>query len=389
MNPFVTAVGGVPSDSWDRLVGPHMYASSQWLSFCHGDDPGRVGAVHTGPAERPGAAVPVTAVRAMDNSFYRWHEQLTAAGLPGPGPRGLMVGQHRGYHTQVLHEEDLSLDDAVAGLLPELRRAAGDPLTRELAEVPAGESVPCVAMYLDGPGVAAFRRAGVTAPAVLLQLEAWIPVPEGGWEGYLDGLGYKRALRVRRDRRRFEEAGHTVEHLTLEECAEEAGHLLACTQRRYGHFADADALARSFEEQAAAMKGRTEVLLARTADGAPLGFCLYYVWDDTMFLRAAGFDYERVTGAAEYFNLVYYLPLERARDRGVRRMHAGIEAAEAKALRGGRLHALWMLDLTEDSPLEGRDDAVAEANARTLRTLVGGSAAVSGALAEPAVRALL
>ncbi|MFI6013703.1 GNAT family N-acetyltransferase [Streptomyces sp. NPDC051243] len=389
MNPFVTATGGLAPGSWDRLVGPHLYQSSGWLDFCHADRPGHVGAVYTGGPQRPEAAVPVTAVRSMGNAFYQWHELLTARGLPGPGAQGLMVGQHWGYHTQLLHDAALSHDEAAAALLPELRRQAAAPATRDLVGIGAGDPVPCVAMYVDDRTVAAFRRAGVTAPPVLLQLEAWIPVPEGGWEGYLDSLGYKRSVRVRRDRRRFEEAGYRVEQLTLDECCEETGHLLACTQRRYGHAADAKAFAESFQDQARAMKGRTEVFLARAADGRPIGFCLYYVWGDSLFLRAAGFDYEALTGAAEYFNIVYYLPLQQASERGVRRMHAGIEASEAKALRGGRLGALWLLDLSEHSVLEGLDEQVAEANARTLRTLVGSSKTVAGALADPALAELL
>ncbi|MFF7469629.1 GNAT family N-acetyltransferase [Streptomyces sp. NPDC008092] len=366
-----------------------MYQSSGWLDFCHADQPGRVGAVYTGSPARPEAGVPVTAVRSMGNSFYRWDELLTSRGLPSPGPRGLMTGQHWGYHTQVLHHPALTLDEAAAALLPELRRQADAPVTRELAGIEDRDPVPCMAMYLDDRTVAAFRRAGVTAPPVLLQLEAWIPVPDGGWEGYLDSLGYKRSVRVRRDRRRFEEAGYRVEQLTLDECCEEAGHLLACTQRRYGHAADAKAFAASFEDQARAMRGRTEVFLARTAEGRPVGFCLYYVWGDSLYLRAAGFDYEALTGAAEYFNVVYYLPLQQASGRGVRRMHAGIEAYEAKALRGGRLNALWLLDLSERSVLAGRDEEVAAANAQTLRTLVGESRTVAGALADPALAELL
>lgn len=389
MNSFVTATGGTPPGGWDRLVGPHMYASSNWLSFCHADAPGRVGAVHTGSADRPQAAMPVTAVESMGNSFYQWHELLTARGLPSPGPRGLMAGQHWGYHTELLHDPALSHDEAAAALLPELRRLAADPATRELAGAKGQDPVPCLAMYLGDRTVGAFQRAGVTAPPVLLQLEAWIPVPDGGWEGYLDSLGYKRSVRVRRDRRRFEEAGYRVEHLTLDECCAEAGHLLACTQRRYGHAADAKVLTESFEDQARAMRGRTEVFLARTAEGRPIGFCLYYVWGDSLYLRAAGFDYEALAGAAEYFNVVYYLPLEHASERGVRRVHAGIEASEAKALRGGQLHGLWLLDLGEDSVLNGWDEQVAAANARTLRTLVGDSKTVAGALADPALADLL
>lgn len=149
MNAFATATGGIAPGGWDRLAGPHLYASSDWLSFCHGDDPDRVGAAFTGGVDRPRSAVPVTAVRTMDNPFYQWHEKLTGLGLPSPGPTGLMVGQHRGYHTQVLHDPDLSHDLAAAELLPELRRLAAGTRTRELTGTPERDPVPCIAMYLD------------------------------------------------------------------------------------------------------------------------------------------------------------------------------------------------------------------------------------------------
>jgi hypothetical protein len=90
------------------------------------------------------------------------------------------------------------------------------------------------------------------------------------------------------------------------------------------------------------------------------------VWGDTLYLRWAGFDYDRLAGAAEYFNLVYYDQVMQAPKLGVRWIHAGIKAAEAKALRGAELRPLWLVDLTHDSVLAGRRE---EVRAHTLRTV--------------------
>ena len=124
-------------------------------------------------------------------------------------------------------------------------------------------------------------------------------------------------------------------------------------------------------------------LCMRPGDDEPVGFCLYYVHRETLYLRWAGFDYSRLAGAAEYFNLLYYSQAMHAPQIGVRRLHAGIKTIEAKALRGAQLRPLWLVDLAEDSPLARERSAVRAHNAgacqrlcsdaRTRAALAGGS----------------
>jgi hypothetical protein len=59
-----------------------------------------------------------------------------------------------------------------------------------------------------------------------------------------------------------------------------------------------------------------------------------------------------------------------APETGVRRIHAGIKATEAKALRGARLHPLWMLDVTGDSELVRHESAVREHNRRAAAAVL-------------------
>jgi hypothetical protein len=386
MRVFTSPTGTVDPRSWDRLAGRHLYASSSWLRFCHGEDPGRTGGLHCGPGSEPSAAVPVTAVRDPANPFYRWRDRLSERGLPSPPQAGLMAGQHRGYRTTLIHRNDLGLPEAAAALLPRLRQLAADPAVATLTG--ASGAVPCVAMYVDTPTVEAFTAAGARSPAVLLQLEAWIPVPCDGWDAYLASLGSSRAGIVRRDIRRFTDSGHTVEHLGLDRCYTEAGYLLACTERRHGNEANPESLAISLKYQAA-VGPRAEVLLCRTANGNPAGFCLFYERGDTLYLRAAGFDYEMLNGSREYFNLVYYRPLREAIARGLKWVHAGIESIEAKALRGAQLHGLWLLDLSEQSVLYKAAEEVRATNIAYLRKAVDFSPAVTAAVADPCLKALL
>lgn len=364
---FATVTGQLSPPAWDELAGRHVYSSAPWLRFCGQNERAVTGGVHGGPAERPAFAVPVTLVHEPPHAFYAWADILAARGLPSPSPSGVMVGAARGYRTHLL-PGTADRVTAAAGVLDAVRALAG-----------AGSAA--VALYLDDTDVAAFRAAGVTAPPVLLALDAALELPPGGWEGYLASLSRSRRHGVRRDARRFAESGLRVVHRPATECAADAGRLMAATEERYGHYADAGGLTAAFARQAALMGDAADVVLAVDESGAATGFCLYYRWRDTLYIRAVGFDYRAARNAGEYFELMYHQPIRTAYESGCRRVHFGIEAADAKARRGATLRGLWMLDLGHRSPLEGAATAVAAANAARLTELVDGSAIAAAALA--------
>ena len=95
----------------------------------------------------------------------------------------------------------------------------------------------------------------------------------------------------------FRTAGYELRQAPLE-CYEEAAGLLAGTQKRYGHPYDLSQLTESFRVQAVAMGQAAQVLFCARADEPAVGYCLFYVFGDTLFVRAVGFDYPRLVGAA-------------------------------------------------------------------------------------------
>ncbi|WP_051966858.1 GNAT family N-acetyltransferase [Kitasatospora mediocidica] len=381
---FAAPTGAVAPEVWDRLAGPHFYSSAGSLAMAARDRQGITGAVHAGPADAPDAAVAVTALRDERGGANGWADILTARGLPAPAQRALMVGPRRGYQSHLLPGAAATREQAAALLLPRLRATAADPGLRAAlggdATGTAGTALPCVAMHTSAADLAALRSAGVDTPPVLVHLDAWLPVRPGGWEGYLAGQPSRRRSLIRKERRRFAESGLRVERLPLTACADEAALLLAQTGRRYGGTVDPVALAAEFRLQETLLGVPGEVLLCRDQDGRAIGFSLLYHWGDTFYLRAAGFDYDRLPGVTEYFNLVYYLPLEIAAERGARWLHAGIKASQAKAMRGAELRGLWLLDLSPDSPLHGREQQVHRANQAFLAAQAGESEAVARAL---------
>lgn len=364
---FADPLGGLTDAQWDGLAGDRFYSSAFWLRLCALEPGAASGGVHVDLPGGARAAVPVAAMGDVANPHLRWPELLGARGLPSPPGNGLLVGQRRGYLAHLL---------ATAGADPV--GVAGE-LLAAVRSVHLPDLGPArVALYLTTPDVLALREAGVPAMPVALAADAWLEIPPGGWDAWLESLGTRHRLRrVRSEVRRFQQAGYRVEHRVLRDAYAEVGRLAAGTERRYGIPADTDAYVEAFRKHAELAGDRAEVLLCAVDGEPPVGCCFYFRDGDTVYLRAVGFDYDRLRGAAEYFNLAYYLP---ARLPGVRWLHAGIGTPDGKALRGAELRPLWLLDLSVDSPLHGYDRDVLAHNSAFRGRLADSSPAVAGAL---------
>ncbi len=366
-------LAGLDPTSWDRLAGAEFYSTSAWLHYCARDDSGVVGAVTT-DVNGGCAAVPVAEIRSEPAAFYRWHELLGAFGLPRPAPVGLLVGPRRGYQTHLLASPGVERRDAASALLERVLEL------REELRVLRRRPGPCVAMYLTTPDALALRQAGVRAAPVLLEADASLSVPENGWPGWLGAMSRNARSRARREARDFRDAGYTIERTTLLECYTTLAPIWMPHQARYGHPAGLQVLTDKLRVQAEAMQSAAKVLLCRRGDGRPVGFCVFYQWDDRLFLRIAGFDYALLCGAAEYFNVGYYAHIQSAPEFGVRHLHAGIKSIEAKALRGARLRPLWLMDLSDDSVLIGHERAIHEHNTEYRARLASSSPAIAAAM---------
>ncbi|MDT8912013.1 hypothetical protein [Amycolatopsis sp. PS_44_ISF1] len=365
---FADAVGGIGDAEWDRLAGDRFYSSALWLRIC-ALEPGAVsGGLSVATPDGGRAAVPVAAVTEAATPDMRWHEILAARGLPAPGPAGLLVGQRRGYLAHLLTEEGTDRVEAAAEVLAAVRA---------LRPPRHDEPIARVAMHLTTDDVRTLRAAGAKTVPVALTTDAWIDVPPGGYEEWLESLSAHRARRIRSEARKFEKAGYQVEHRTLAECWPDAARLLAGSLLHHGRSVDLAPLAESFREQGELAGSRAQVALCARPGEPPVGFCLYYRCGDTVYLRAHGLDHDRLVSACEYFNLTYYMG---ARLPGVRRMHAGAGSAEGKVLRGATLRPLWLLDLSEDSPLAGHEAEIRRQNRAQLAGLGESSPAVAEAL---------
>jgi hypothetical protein len=355
-------LAGMSPGDWDDLAGEHFYSSSAWLRYNAQASTDRTGAVAVQLPDGASAAVPVAEVTGGLSELFRWSDLLAGFDLPRIPATGLMLGPRQGYQTHFLAPAGRDPVAAARALVSEVRRSH--------AEVSAPGASSCVAMYLTTAGARAAAAAGVTTTPVLLDVDAWLEIPADGWDGWLRTLPYRRQVAVRREVRLFEQAGYEVSHGPLSARLHTLGPLAHATASKYGGSSDVAFYEGLLRAHVEGMGDAARVAVCGRPGEPPVGFCLYYLWHDTMYLRWAGFDYERTCGAAEYFNLVYYTHIAAAPATGVRRIHAGIKATEAKALRGARLSPLWLLDLSENSALAGAETQIRRHNRERARRVL-------------------
>jgi uncharacterized protein len=365
---FSDPLGGLPDEVWDEMAGERFYSSALWLRLCALASGSTSGGLHVDLPGGARAAVPVAAVDHEPNPNSRWHDILTAGGLPSPQPQGILVGVRRGYLSHMIATPGADRAVAMEHLLSAVRAIPA----------PGRDGPPAhVAMYLTTEDVQLLREVGVDTMPVALNTDAWIEIPDSDWDCWLSRLSTGRRNSVRREMHRFEDAGYDVEETTLREAYPHVARLLARTELRYGRSPDVDALVRSFHAQGELAGDQGRVLLCSRGGRPPVGFCLFYRWGDTLFLRAVGFDYDELQSVGEYFNLAYYIP---GKLPGLRWMHAGISAQEVKAARGAVLRPLWLMDLSENSVLAGLDEEIRAYNTSFLSKLRDSSPIISRAL---------
>ncbi|NUT39209.1 MAG: GNAT family N-acetyltransferase [Thermoactinospora sp.] len=351
MPTLADPLAGPISLTWDKLAGDRFYSTRPWLAYCSETALAPAAAV---VVDLPGggmAGLPVSLAGRNLQPFCDWHTLLQQRGLPLPPRFGLMAGPVLGHQTHLLRTPGVGRKQAAAAVRDSL----------------AGTGLPTIGMFLVTPDAAALREAGAPVTPVLLDADAWLAVPEGGWDEWLAGLSRGRRHAVRQESSRFAEAGYRLREVALGECAEAVAVQMEETEAKYGR--TGLLYLETLLSQARHLGDQARVLLCLPPDGPAVGHVLFYVYGYTLYIRSAGFHYARLRGVAEYFNVVIYQMLRRAAAIGARWVHLGTGSSEAKALRGARLRPLWLVDLSPASVLAGLDEQVVAANAATLARL--------------------
>jgi uncharacterized protein len=320
----VNSISDIPAAEWNSLTADTLYNCHRWLAFVERDTNADCRYVTVKRGGELMAAIPVYRVRKEENDFYDPRNLVDGRW----GVKHLIVGTRRGY------VNTFPIND---GLIYDERRRILATLLGEVEREAAGDG----ALLLYMPGTTADELASIrpgVAP-LLTSMDACLTLRGSGFDDYLSGLHKQARTNVRREIAAYQAADVITGFARIGECCDEAAPLLQQLQERYGHGGDEKAYRRMLRGQAEILDDMSLVITARRG-GRLIGFALFYLWGNTMYLRMAGFDYAMLDDAFEYFNLAFYLPIKWAYEHGFSQLHLGRESYDAKVRRGARLRPL-------------------------------------------------
>jgi len=263
----------------------------------------------------------------------RWDE-LTAT-LPDPNQYPSLALGTFGNHHGVAHVPGRTADEhrAVMAALPELLLQAADELgCRSVAMLYVGEPE---AADVDESA----SRAGYAA--TLLGAEGVLELPETSWDGYLAGLSKRRRYQVRKELRNYEAEGFRTVIRTgpdaITDVLDDLVALQVAHRAKYGLPGGEDRVRRDLIAVRDEL-GESCVVLSAERDGRMASFVLYLRTRDALFARTGG---TAPDARGCYFAVDYHETARWAVENGIRRIHYGMAAYEAKVTRGCELRPRW------------------------------------------------
>ncbi|WP_412518321.1 GNAT family N-acetyltransferase [Actinomadura madurae] len=225
----------------------------------------------------------------------------------------------------------------------------------ELAAADGADFV-CVPQLEDeiAPAVAAVLPARSIARST--SCDAIVDVTFTSFDGYVASLPARRR-QFRRERRRFAASPLRLFEVPLVDAVRELAPLLHNVERKYGSRDALEVHEIYLLTTGLAMRSSSTTLVA-CRGRTPVAFSVIWEQGPDWSVRCWGCDYELTSGTCAYFNLVFYEPLIRAAERGVRSVNFGTEALEPKRQRGARLRRLTTLGAAADSWTVRRASAV-------------------------------
>lgn len=332
-------IDGVPPGDWDRLVADEgFYLSHDWLRYVE-TEPNEDSRYLLARDDQGLLVGGLVLSRIRDAMTIRYRPEHFGE-LLGSGDEILVAGATRGYRSPLL----------LAGQGEKRREVLAALLREALAIAQAQNRAGIVLPFLTSEALA--EIAGMVSVRVGFELpEAELRGLGAGITEYAEAASSRVRRKIRSDRRRFADASWQLRERDLRECWQDAARLLHTLQRRYGHTGqDLAQLEESLAAQARLL-GDHAVAFTCEDDEGIAGIAVAYRWRDTLYGRLAGFDYDRLRGGSEYFNVTIYGPVEYAARHRLTTMHLGVGSWEAKGYRGATMCPLWSAFIPADAQL--------------------------------------
>ncbi|MBR8642371.1 GNAT family N-acetyltransferase [Streptomyces tuirus] len=219
--------------------------------------------------------------------------------------------------------------------------------------------------YLSGADAQQLTALG--HPAGLVAWEAWLDVPDGGFDEYLGLLSHSRRRQVRADLRNVAQHGLTFRVMALDENAplQDIARLLVLHEKKYDlAYERPSSEFVTYLTRCADVPGAYVILSC--LDGHAVGCHVVFHYRDVLWVRLFGVDESLKETRSSYFSLMFYEPLKLAHSLGASAVHIGIAASETKLRRGARLEPLWTVALAEGDDARDRARQGLRSRARDL-----------------------
>jgi predicted N-acyltransferase len=283
------------------------------------------------PPRLAGTAGALAEPELLDPSDQQRWAELTAT-LPAADQYPSLALATFGNHHGVAHDPGRTADQrrAVMGALPELLLQAADELGCHSVAL----------LYIGEPDAAdvdeSASRAGYAS--TLLGAEGVLELADTSWEGYLAGLSKRRRYQARKELRIYDAAGfRTVIRTGPDAFSEDLVALQVAHRAKYGLPGGEDRVRRDLNAIRDEL-GESCVVFSAERDGQMSSFTLYLRTRDALFARTGG-TLPDAKGC--YFAVDYHETARWAVENGIRRVHYGMAAYEAKVTRGCELQPRW------------------------------------------------
>lgn len=327
------------TDRWQRAMRGRIEGQPVWLSTGEGPAGPAVGLagylVSDPSAYRYGNAVALVADSGSPFASPATREALAGAAIDPAGLVPHLLLTYPGYSTFPVGRASTdhhALRDALA-------------LTQQWA---AGEEVRVITLPYT-PSGSDLANAAVAAGYRCwpLATDAVLPVPRGGFEGYLAPLSRHRRHRVRAERRAVAEAGLRGQRRGVrpdDPVLPRLGELRAQHRARYGLPADPEAEQARLRQVIELLEDRVVVFIVedptiedrRDPNRAVVCFSMFVTDRDQWHALYVAADYTDPRHRGTYFEAAFYLPIETASAAGVRSISYGLGSESAKRRRGCR-----------------------------------------------------
>ncbi|MFF3941730.1 GNAT family N-acetyltransferase [Streptomyces phaeofaciens] len=334
----------LPAAEWETLLGGNdFYSSSSWLGHVELMGSASWGYLLRRREGRLRAGMTVHEMGLGASPFNRVDRRVVNACLkaapdqavPEDALRELLVpalncGGRTIGHSRVLTSGEAGAEESADHVRALLHEAEEIARQRGLRSV--------CALYVDGEDIlfrTALREAGFA------EFEngrsSVLDIDFADFDEYMGRFSKQSRKSYRKERRRILEAGVRID---VEKMDETNSRVIAAqgaaNSRRYGWDVAESETQHGHDISMRALPGMNELLVARDAQGTPIGTLAFLQWRDEFYVREIGFDYDRLDGLPLYFEISFYRMIEEALARGVRLIDYTIEQEATKRSRGCR-----------------------------------------------------